>query len=180
MKHPQQLKLIGYWNDKGPGGRPLFGETGSSEYANYPSPLELISPGWFGDEKTDLISYLRSGLVLFQYFGGSTCRFLCENRQLGGNELTDGVWIWPEGLAHYVEEHDVILPEEFVNYVRNNDYQIPESVNNIFEQNREKKWLSKNFFWMTRGKICWYYRLAKKGIDKSFWIKWGKDFQKKE
>jgi hypothetical protein len=33
---------------------------------------------------------------------------------MGGRDLTDGVWMWPEGLAHYVERHAVRLPDEFV------------------------------------------------------------------
>ena len=32
---------------------------------------------------------------------------------MGCTELTDGVWVWPVGLAHYVEHHDVRLPDEF-------------------------------------------------------------------
>jgi len=37
---------------------------------------------------------------------------------MGSRELTDGEWIWPEGLAHYVEHHDVILPDAFVDHCR--------------------------------------------------------------
>ena len=33
---------------------------------------------------------------------------------MGSREHWDGAWVWPEGLAHYVECHDVCLPEEFV------------------------------------------------------------------
>lgn len=28
--------------------------------------------------------------------------------------MSDGTWLWPEGLSHYVREHGVVLPEEFV------------------------------------------------------------------
>src|SRR5262249_34367885 len=45
--------------------------------------------------------------------GTSWCRFLCD----GGNgccELSDGCWIWPEGLSHYVRDHHVRLPGEFI------------------------------------------------------------------
>ncbi|TWD73097.1 hypothetical protein FB561_6982 [Kribbella amoyensis] len=34
----------------------------------------------------------------------------------GSVELTDLLYIWPEGLAHYVKEHDVRLPERFVRH----------------------------------------------------------------
>ena len=31
-------------------------------------------------------------------------------------EFTDGVYIWPEGLAHYLDAHAVRLPQQFVNH----------------------------------------------------------------
>lgn len=31
--------------------------------------------------------------------------------------MTDGIYCWPEGLAHYVRHHQVRLPEEFVRQV---------------------------------------------------------------
>jgi len=36
---------------------------------------------------------------------------------MGRGELTDGVYMWPEGLAHYLEKHNVRLPQEFVDHV---------------------------------------------------------------
>lgn len=43
--------------------------------------------------------------------GTSLCR-ICGQAN-GSAELTHGVrFVWPEGLAHYVEAHDVRLPAE--------------------------------------------------------------------
>ena len=42
-------------------------------------------------------------------------------------ELTDGMWSWPEGLAHYVETHGVRLPDEFVAYAASQDFRAPDS-----------------------------------------------------
>lgn len=36
---------------------------------------------------------------------------------MGSRELTDGEWVWPEGLSHYVREHGVGLPEQFISHV---------------------------------------------------------------
>lgn len=36
---------------------------------------------------------------------------------MGSWDLTDGLWVWPEGLAHYVDVHSISLPEEFVSHV---------------------------------------------------------------
>jgi hypothetical protein len=44
------------------------------------------------------------------YMGYSQCRFC--GIQNGSGEFTDGLLIWPEGLAHYVEKHHVRLPSE--------------------------------------------------------------------
>jgi hypothetical protein len=33
-------------------------------------------------------------------------------------ELTDRVFLWPEGLVHYVTAHNVRLPNGFVDHVR--------------------------------------------------------------
>lgn len=109
-KIPKKLKLIGYWNDKLEDGSLLFDGRSTDEYARYPSPLDLVSPGWLGPEKTKLVSYLKSGISFRFYFGGSPCRFICEKRMVGCEECTDGLWAWPEGLAHYVEVHNVRLP----------------------------------------------------------------------
>lgn len=44
----------------------------------------------------------------------SSCQ---ETLDMGRGELTDGVYMWPEGLAHYLEKHNVRLPQEFVEHV---------------------------------------------------------------
>ena len=59
-------------------------------------------------------SRLRAAPVLAVQMGYSLCRFCrCTN---GSAALRDGAWIWPEGLAHYVDVHDVVLPAEFVKH----------------------------------------------------------------
>jgi len=37
---------------------------------------------------------------------------------MGSSDLTDGTWIWPEGLPIYVEKYNVELPEEFIAHTR--------------------------------------------------------------
>jgi hypothetical protein len=36
----------------------------------------------------------------------------------GSAEFTDGTYVWPEGLAHYVDEHHVRLPEAVLEHIR--------------------------------------------------------------
>jgi hypothetical protein len=57
-----------------------------------------------------VLDYLRGGTTVVVAGGPSFCR-LCGAVN-GSAELTDGKhFVWPEGLAHYVSEHDVCLPD---------------------------------------------------------------------
>lgn len=75
-----------------------------------------------------VIAYLRSAQVVETYRGLSHCRYDCgiSNREMGHRELSDGVWIWPEGLAHYVERHYLPLPQEFLETAQRHAWQPPE------------------------------------------------------
>jgi hypothetical protein len=57
-------------------------------------------------------------------FGGiATCR-LC-NESLGTKDLTDGEWVWPERLEHYITDHDVVLPKAFIATMERNCWSVP-------------------------------------------------------
>lgn len=51
--------------------------------------------------------------------GNSWCRFRCGETSMGNCELTDGVYVWPEGFLHYVQVHHVKPPQQFINHVLN-------------------------------------------------------------
>jgi hypothetical protein len=102
----------------------------------YPRPHSLVQRGWHASELKNIIAYLNSGYQAhphWRYAGWSTCRFRRCGREGGPgefngcDELTDGKWGWPQGLAHYLEYHAVILPEEFVDTMRANDWRPPPS-----------------------------------------------------
>jgi len=97
------LRLIGYW--------------GSPADARFPDPAALVDSEWDASERDNVASYLQEGLVVRAFMGYSTCR-VCGFAQNGSLELTDGVYAWPQGLAHYVAEHSVRLPQEFIDHVR--------------------------------------------------------------
>ncbi len=46
------------------------------------------------------------------------CKSLCRicGIENGYGEFSDGTYLWPTGLAHYVEAHGVRLPAEFVEH----------------------------------------------------------------
>ena len=96
-----KLKLIGYWK-------------GGFDTANdiWPDPKDFVSEISF-EEKQTLLSYLESAIRMpYAAAGVSECRFC--GKAVGNGEYTDGKFLWPEGLAHYIQEHSVQLPEEFL------------------------------------------------------------------
>ncbi|MFF2623213.1 hypothetical protein [Oerskovia jenensis] len=95
------LVLIGYWQGRGADG--------------WPDPADFVDPDWDDDERDLVVRYLTRGFVVRYYMGYSPCR-LC-GRDNGALELSDGVYVWPDGLKHYVADHDVRLPKEFVSHV---------------------------------------------------------------
>lgn len=99
------LRRIGYWSG-GPGG-----ETG------LPDPHDFVDPDWDADEREDVIDHLTSHPPTWWYMGYSPCR-MCDKKDNGSGEFTDGTFVWPQGLAHYVVDHHVRLPEWFVTHVR--------------------------------------------------------------
>jgi len=99
---PRKLTLIGYW-------------LGWSELG-WPDVRNSVDPSWHEDERQEVTAYLRKGTLFRSFMGHSVCRFCCIPN--GASEQTDGSYFWPEGLAHYLEQHDVRLPDQFVEHAR--------------------------------------------------------------
>lgn len=96
------MKLIGYWMQ-------------DLKESELPLPQELA--GELPSNTREVIcKYLAQGTVFETYRGYSWCRFHCgvDSSEMGSREYCDGEWIWPEGLAHYVNAHGILLPEEFI------------------------------------------------------------------
>lgn len=128
------LRCIGYWCDPWGGGPGLLrwdGTPGTSPYGPGPGvdPARVIDPAWAVDERPQLVEYLRTGCRHSTYFGFSFCRLdsVCHipREQMGSADLTDGEWVWPEGLAHYVEVHQIRLPDDFLDHARANAFRVP-------------------------------------------------------
>ena len=144
------LKAVGYW-------RPNDGsEWGCA--SELPDPRWLVRRGWRTRERGRILAYLRSGHEYERYAGYSYCRFwLCWTppRRMGDSDLTDGVWVWPQGLAHYVQRHHVCLPEAFVDTMQANGWQVP---GNVTARGPE------------RGDLL---------FDRSFWVAWSRQQQRR-
>lgn len=93
-----QLTRIGYW--------------ASESDDRWPDVRTMVDPTMDEDTRDTVAHYLRHGLVTVTFMGYSSCR-IC-GAQNGDLELSDGVYVWPDGLAHYVADHSVRLPDEVV------------------------------------------------------------------
>jgi hypothetical protein len=90
------LRLIGYWG------------------GDWPEVGDFVDPDWNEDERDAVSQYLAGGTMARVFMGYSACRFC--GAQNGYAEFTDGTYIWPTGLQHYVDAHHVRLPREFVDH----------------------------------------------------------------
>jgi hypothetical protein len=104
------LRVIGHWRN--------------DEHPELPDPVDLVDADWDRREKSHVYWYVSGGTHGRAYMGYSTCR-IC-GVQNGAGELSDGTYVWPEGLAHYLQEHDVRLPNEFVRHALQRSREIEE------------------------------------------------------
>jgi hypothetical protein len=99
-----KLIAIGYWR--------------SLHEPQLPDPAWFADADWAATIRQQVVDYLSKGRQLFTWMGFSWCRFRCEHgKHLGARDFTDGTYIWPEGLAHYVAHHHVRLPDEVVTHI---------------------------------------------------------------
>jgi len=85
-----------------------------------PHPEQFVDPEWDPAVRAAAIEYLLDGDTYMECQGYSWCRFQCgiDDGEMGSRTLTDGEYIWPEGYAHYLEQHDVKPPEDFLEHMR--------------------------------------------------------------
>lgn len=80
----------------------------------YRPPHELVAEYDDATRQT-LVNYLKSGHELWAYRGYTYCLLECDHSE-PFSELTDGSWVWPCDLSHYVAVHSVRLPDDFVSH----------------------------------------------------------------
>jgi hypothetical protein len=125
-----ELKRIGYWSktagvDPEPWAvvadalRRMLGKAVGLPL-ELPDPREFIDTHWLDTQQGKMefkavLAHLSAGTRQDAYFGYHTC-LLC-GQDAGYQDLTDGVYVWPEGYAHYVQEHGVKPPQDFIDHV---------------------------------------------------------------
>lgn len=101
MSGADELTVIGYWD-------------GPHTSAGWPRPEQFVDTEWDADERELVADYLARGHVARACMGYSECR-MCGQPN-GSLEFSDGAFVWPEGLGHYVVDHAVRLPARFVEH----------------------------------------------------------------
>lgn len=91
-----RLRLIGYWR-------------GKDDDQPWPDPNDFVDWSWDEKERHQVVRHLYdSGDTLRAYRGRHQCR-LCDRWQ-GAIEMTDGTYVWPEGLTHYLLSTAFVSP----------------------------------------------------------------------
>lgn len=109
---------VGYWRGTGREGWGVDKPT-IIDYPDCPKVEDFIDPTWNKEERNKVVEYLGLGDELHRWCGYSTCR-ICGKHDNGDACLTDGKWVWPSGLAHYLMKHAVKPPQEFVDHALKN------------------------------------------------------------
>ena len=92
------MRLIGYWRNE--------------QHPELPDPAAFVDESWDEDERHVVALYYTRGTIARTFVGYSRCRLCGVNN--GAAEHTDGVYAWPEGFVHYIEEHAVRPPADVV------------------------------------------------------------------
>jgi hypothetical protein len=158
LQDDKVLKQVGYW------------QSVANPYL--PHPKHFVKSGWRESEHSKIMAYLRSGHEYCSSMGYSYCRFDCfcltnnfdnlsqleKNEWINGitsmgtRDLTDGEWVWPEGLTHYVEKHHICLPDAFIATMEKNSWFFPLQVG--------------------------FQDFSQVGVSPSYWIDWSIEYFK--
>jgi hypothetical protein len=150
------VRRVGYWvNDREEDReRSQVGRSikAPSPQVDFPHPAAIIAALGARPPDMRVVHYLRNGIHADLWMGCSYCRLRCgvPDSEMGSFDLTDGLWLWPEGLAHYVEAHGLPLPEEFIATMKTNAWQPPVELSDTGD-----------------GKL-----------DSQFWLEWGVRYSK--
>lgn len=85
---------------------------------------ELINKSDYHDLDL-IINYLENGGKIVTMASKEDCK-LCGEVAGSRNYFTDGKWIWPIWIKHYLVQHKLKLPEQFILYIRENNFKIME------------------------------------------------------
>lgn len=93
---------------------------------NAPLLNEIIDSEWNPTDINRIVNYLRQCPVVIGTSTPPIACAMCDHKIPNPSiQRTDGVWIWPEVLTHYVEMHHVRLPDRMTEHIRAQEFEIP-------------------------------------------------------
>ena len=107
----QLRRKVGFWRRRADG---VKGQYETDEEAVFPWPE--AGAVYSHNVKVAVVEYLDERMFEDAGYRGWSCCRLC-GKVLGTHDYSDGVWIWPEKLSHYILDHSVKLPDEFIDHV---------------------------------------------------------------
>lgn len=94
----------------------------------FEAPLfsQVVDHSWRPPDLGELVAYLRDCPVAITSGAPPGNCWLCGQVLWELNtQRSDGVWVWPSSLEHYVAEHHVRLPDRMVGHIRARQHRIP-------------------------------------------------------
>ena len=93
---------------------------------------EVADPSWNPRDKGKLVRYLKKCPVLLTgtQRGPQICRLCGEecHPERASTFRSDDVWVWPVGIEHFIEAHDLCLPAPLIQHIRERKYRAPRKV----------------------------------------------------
>jgi hypothetical protein len=112
-------KWFGVWREMGP------------NYASCPSIFDWVNPEESSNYKEDLeriLIYLRTATVIAATSAAAFPNiFTGENKHGSVSFRTDGIWVWLDNLACYVEQNKIALPRNFYLHIKEQSYIPPDA-----------------------------------------------------
>ncbi len=105
-----------------------FGLWKNAESDPFEVPLfrDVVDPGWNPHDLTKMLTYLREcPVALASGAKPAPCPICGETLNDLGCQRSDGTWVWPASLEHYVSRHHVRLPDRMVEHIRSRGYTPP-------------------------------------------------------
>ena len=101
----------------------------------------MIDSTWPAEERESVAAYLDAAPAVRSFRGYSPCRICGINN--GSAERSDGSYLWPEGLAHYVRTHAVKLPDELLAHI----YDRLSDPQNVYDEGHKFNRSKINYSW---------------------------------
>lgn len=105
-----------------------FGVWKSAESDMFEVPIfsDVVDTTWHPYDLDRLVEYLRTCPISItssiRPLPCPHCDYLLPEPSA---QRSDGVWVWPSSLSHYVAKHHVRLPDRLMERIRGREYQIP-------------------------------------------------------